>query len=216
MEIVLVGNPNVGKSVVFNRLTGVGAISSNYPGTTVEYLKAEVLMGGKKVTVVDLPGLYSLTAGTEDQMVAARMLHSSRPDCVLVVADATRLEPSLVLIFQLLELGYPVLVAMNLMDVARKRGELDIKALSSILGVPIVPTVAVTGEGMEELVKALVNCESRPSDFRVSYDSHIEAYLEVMKRGLGEISLKYAPRGASIKLLEGDENFTEGVPKELP
>ncbi|TFG55470.1 MAG: ferrous iron transport protein B [Methanomassiliicoccus sp.] len=216
MEIVLVGNPNVGKSVVFNSLTGVGAISSNYPGTTVEYLKAEVLMGGKKVTVVDLPGLYSLTAGTEDQMVAARMLHSSRPDCVLVVADATRLEPSLVLIFQLLELGYPVLVAMNLMAVARKRGELDIKALSSILGVPIVPTVAVTGEGMEELVKALVNCESRPSDFRVSYDSHIEAYLEVMKRGLGEISLKYAPRGASIKLLEGDENFTEGVPKELP
>ncbi|MCX6650903.1 MAG: ferrous iron transport protein B [Methanomassiliicoccales archaeon] len=216
MEVVLVGNPNVGKSVVFNRLTGVGAISSNYPGTTVEYLKAEVLMNGRKATVIDLPGLYSLTAGTEDQMVSAKLLHTSKPDCVVVVADATRLEPSLVLIFQLIELGFPVLVAMNMMDVARKRGELDIDALSKILDVPIVPTVAVTSEGMEDLLKAIVNDKARVSKFKVSYDSHIEAYLEVMRRGLERSELKYPPRGASIKLLEGDEHFTEGVPKELP
>jgi len=216
MEIILVGNPNVGKSIVFNRLTGVGAISSNYPGTTVEYLKAEVLMGGKKVTVIDLPGLYSLAAGTEDQMVSAKLLHTSRPDCVVVVADATRLEPSLVLIFQLIELGFPIIVAMNMMDVARKRGEVDIDALSTVLDVPIVPTVAVTSEGMDDLLKAIVDGKARISNFKVSYDSHIEAYLEVMRRGLEKAQLKYPHRGASIKLLEGDEHFTEGAPKELP
>lgn len=216
MEVLLVGNPNVGKSVVFNRLTGVGAISSNYSGTTVDYLKAEMLVNGKKVTFIDLPGIYSLTNGTEDQMVAAKMLHSANPDCVLVVADATRLEPSLVLIFQLIELGYPLLVAMNMMDTARKRGELDVQKLSKILDVPIIPTVAVTGEGMEELLKALDTCTARRSNFKVSYDSHIEAYLEVMKLGIAKAELKYPARGASIKLLEGDEEFTEGIPKDLP
>ncbi|HQN75351.1 MAG TPA: ferrous iron transport protein B [Methanomassiliicoccales archaeon] len=216
MEVLLVGNPNVGKSVVFNRLTGVGTISSNYSGTTVDYLRADMMVNGKKVTFTDLPGIYSLTNGTEDQLVAAKMLHSANPDCVLVVADATRLEPSLVLIFQLIELGYPILVAMNMMDTARKRGELDVVKLSKILDVPIVPTVAVTGEGMEELLKALDTCAARRSDFKVSYDSHIEAYLEVMKLGIAEAELKYPVRGASIKLLEGDEQFTEGVPKDLP
>ncbi len=216
MEVLLIGNPNVGKSVVFNRLTGVGAISSNYSGTTVDYLKAEMLVNGKKVTFIDLPGIYSLTNGTEDQLVAAKMLHSAEPDCVLVVADATRLEPSLVLIFQLIELGYPILVAMNMMDTARKRGELDVAKLSKILDVPIVPTVAVTGEGMEELLKALDTCAARRSNFKVSYDSHIEAYLEVMKLGIAGAKLKHPARGASIKLLEGDEEFTEGIPKDLP
>lgn len=216
MEVLLVGNPNVGKSVVFNRLTGVGAISSNYSGTTVDYLKAEMMVNGKKVTFIDLPGIYSLTSGTEDQMVAAKMLHSANPDCVLVVADATRLEPSLVLIFQLIELGYPLLVAMNMMDSARKRGELDIEKLSKILDVPIVPTVAVTGEGMDELLKTLDTCAARRSKFKVSYDSHIEAYLEVMKLGIAKAESKYPARGASIKLLEGDEQFTEGIPKDLP
>lgn len=215
MEVLLVGNPNVGKSVVFNRLTGVGAISSNYPGTTVDYLKAEMLINGRKVTFIDLPGLYSLTSGTEDQLVAARMLRSSDPDCVLVVADATRLEPSLVLIFQLIELGYPILVAMNMMDSARRRGDLNIERLSEILDVPIVPTVAVTGEGMEELLNAIDSRKARRSRFKVRYDSHIEAYLEVLRQGLAEAQLKYPARGVSIKLLEGDEQFIEGLPSGI-
>ncbi|HUT26446.1 MAG TPA: ferrous iron transport protein B [Methanomassiliicoccales archaeon] len=211
MEILLVGNPNVGKSVVFNRLTGIGAISSNYPGTTVEFLKGEVKIEGSNVTVVDLPGLYSLSAGAEDQIVASRMLFESDPDLVLVVADATRLEPSLVLIAQLIELGFPVVVALNMMDVARKRGDIDVPALSRALGVPVVPTVAVTGEGIDELLKTIGGYVKGPTDFRVRYDSHIEAYLEVLIRGMGEVKLKYPPRGAFIKLLEGDGNFTEGI-----
>lgn len=215
MKILLVGNPNVGKSVVFNRLTGIGAISSNYPGTTVELLKGEMLIAGRKVTVMDLPGLYSLTSGAEDQMVASRTLLESRPDMVLVVADATRLEPSIVLISQLIELGFPVLVALNMMDMARKRGDVDVDALSKTLGVPIVPTVAVTGEGIDTLLKAIETYRHEPSGFKVRYDSHIEAYIEVLTRGLGASELKYPPRGALIKLLEGDGNFTEGVTPDL-
>jgi ferrous iron transport protein B len=215
LEILLVGNPNVGKSVVFNRLTGVGAISSNYPGTTVEFLKGERIIEGKKCTIVDLPGLYSLTSNAEDQKVASRMLSESDQDLVLVVADATRLEPSLVLIFQLVELGFPVLVALNMMDVARKRGEIDVPALARTLGVPIVPTVAVTGEGMEELAHAICSYEKKETNFRVRYDAHIEAYLEVLARGLENAELKYPPRGAFIKMLEGDGDFTKGIPTEM-
>lgn len=216
MELFLIGNPNVGKSMVFNRLTGIGTISSNYPGTTVEYLRGEVIMKGTKVNITDLPGIYSLTPGAEDQVVAAKLLSGSRPDCVLLVADATRLEPSLVLAFQLIELGFPVLIALNMMDVARRRGDLDIKALSERLGVPVVPTVATSGEGIDALIDAIVDYKYIPSDFRVRYDSHIEAYLEVMKRGLSASQLKYSLRGATIKLLEGDEQFTSGFTKEMP
>ncbi|MDD1772375.1 MAG: ferrous iron transport protein B [Methanomassiliicoccales archaeon] len=216
MELFLIGNPNVGKSVVFNRLTGIGTISSNYPGTTVEYLRAEVVMKGKRINVTDLPGIYSLTPGTEDQLVAAKLLSGARPDCILVVADATRLEPSLVLTFQLIELGFPVLMALNMMDAARKRGDLDVEALSKKLGVPIVPTVATTGEGIGELMDAIIGYQYVPSEFRVRYDSHIEAYMQVMKQGIGDSQLKYSPRGASIKLLEGDEQFTSGFPKDMP
>ncbi|HOD74190.1 MAG TPA: FeoB small GTPase domain-containing protein, partial [Candidatus Bipolaricaulis anaerobius] len=215
MEVLLVGNPNVGKSVVFSRLTGVGAISSNYPGTTVDYLKADMMVNGRKVTFIDLPGLYSLTGGTEDQRVAAQMLRSSSPDCVLLVADATRLEPSLVLLFQLIELGHPVLVAMNMMDSARKRGELDIARLSAILDVPIVPTVAITGEGMGELLRAIEGGQARRSTFRVRYDPRIEAYLEVLRLGLANFKLEHPVRGVAIKLLEGDEAFAEGVPEYI-
>jgi len=215
MEVLLVGNPNVGKSVIFSRLTGVGAISSNYPGTTVDYLKADMMVNGKKVTFIDLPGLYSLTGGTEDQRVAAQMLRSASPDCVLLVADATRLEPSLVLLFQLIELGHPVLVAMNMMDSARKRGELDIARLSAILDVPIVPTVAITGEGMGELLRAIEGGQARRSAFRVRYDPRIEAYLEVLRLGLANFKLEHPVRGVAIKLLEGDEAFAEGVPEYI-
>ncbi len=215
MELLLVGNPNVGKSVVFNRLTGVGVISSNYPGTTVEFMKGEVLIGGRNVTVVDLPGLYSLTSGAEDQLVASRMLVDSTPDLVLVVADATRLEPSIVLISQLIELGFPVLVALNMMDVARKRGEVDVPALAKILGVPVIPTIALTGEGIDDLVQAISVFEMKQNKFRVRYDSHIEAYLEVLTRGIGGAELRFPPRGAFIKLLEGDGNFTGGITPEM-
>ena len=119
MEVALVGHPNVGKSVLFNRMTGVGAISSNYPGTTVEYLEGTVVHKGVTLHIYDLPGTYGLNGITEDEVVAVKLLAEHRPDVVVAVADATRLEPSLVMIYQLIELGFNVIVALNFMDVAR-------------------------------------------------------------------------------------------------
>ncbi|HOK27784.1 MAG TPA: FeoB small GTPase domain-containing protein, partial [Methanomassiliicoccaceae archaeon] len=129
MRLVLAGNPNVGKSVLFNRITGIGVISANYPGTTVSFEEGVVTYEGKRISVFDLPGTYSLAGTTEDEKVATDLLFEKRPDCVIAVVDATRLEQNLVLVLQLIELGYKVVVALNFMDQARKRCSLNVDLL---------------------------------------------------------------------------------------
>ncbi|MEM0449452.1 MAG: ferrous iron transport protein B [Methanomassiliicoccales archaeon] len=209
MEIGLIGQPNAGKSALFTKLTGIGAISSNYPGTTVEYQEGSVIRHGVRLNFHDLPGTYSLTGISEDEIVATKLLAERHLDCVLVVADANRLEQSLVLIFQILELGFKTVVALNQMDIARRRYSLNIDKLESILRVPVVPTVAITGEGVEELVEVLVSADLRPSDFKVKYDPRIESILQELG-GSDESWLgKFPKRGALIKLLEGNPFFTD-------
>jgi len=210
MEIGLIGQPNAGKSALFTKLTGIGAISSNYPGTTVEFQEGSVLRHGVRLNFHDLPGTYSLTGLTEDELVATKLLAERQLEVVVAVADATRLEQSLVLIFQLIELGFKVVVALNQMDVARKRCSLDVQGLEKALGVPIVPTVAITGEGVEELVEVLVTSGYRASEFEVRYDRHIEALLEELCRGDPDCRTgKFPKRGALLKLLEGNKFFAE-------
>lgn len=209
MRIVLAGNPNVGKSVLFTRITGVGVISANYPGTTVTFEEAAVTSGGKEITVFDLPGTYSLAGVTEDEKVATELLAEKRPDHVIAVVDATRLEQNLVLVLQLIELGYRVTVALNFMDQARKRYSLDVKALSDLLKVPVIPTVATTGEGVDELMRTILSGRVERSPYVVRYDSHIEALLEDLAKGQVTSSAGYPIRGALIKLLEGNELFTK-------
>ena len=209
MRLVLVGNPNVGKSVLFTRITGIGVISSNYPGTTVEFEEGVVTYGGKRISVFDLPGTYSLAGSTEDERVATGLLFEKRPDCIIAVVDATRLEQNLVLVLQLIELGYKVIVALNFMDQARKRYSLDVDRLSAILGVPIVPTVATTGEGVDLLMQNVVSGEVQRSSYVTRYDSHIEAFLEDMTDGQVATGKGFPVRGALIKLLEGNELFVE-------
>jgi ferrous iron transport protein B len=157
MKILLMGNPNVGKSVVFNRLTGARVITSNYPGTTVEYHKGYMRIEGKRVEVIDVPGTYSLDPSCKAEEIACRMLDKS-PDQVVVinVVDATNLERSLNLTLSMLGRRVPMIVALNLWDEAGHIGvHIDVQRLEKILGVPCVPVVAVTGEGIKNLVDRL-------------------------------------------------------------
>jgi ferrous iron transport protein B len=154
MRILLMGNPNVGKSVVFSRLTGVHVIASNYPGTTVNYTRGHMKLGDDQVEVIDVPGTYTLEPTCEAEEVALRMLDSG--DVVVNVVNATNLERNLYLTLQLLEKKVPLIVALNMWDDTRHRGiNIDLNRLREVLGVPVIPTVATTGEGIKELVENL-------------------------------------------------------------
>jgi len=153
-RVLLMGNPNVGKSVVFSRLTGVNVVSSNYPGTTVEYTRGHMKLGNERVEIVDVPGAYTLDPTCKAEEVAVEMLRDG--DLVINVVNATNLERNLYLTLQLLEKGVPLIVALNLWDETRHRGiTIDVDKLEKILGIPIVPTVAVSGEGIRDLASRL-------------------------------------------------------------
>jgi ferrous iron transport protein B len=151
MKILLMGNPNVGKSVVFSRLTGVRVIASNYPGTTVGYTRGQMKLGDDIAEVIDVPGAYTLEPTSEAEQVALRMLQTG--DAVINVVNATNLERNLYLTLQLLEKDIPVIVALNMWDDTIHRGiNIDLDKLRNLLGVPVIPTVAVTGQGIKDLV----------------------------------------------------------------
>jgi ferrous iron transport protein B len=160
VNVLLVGQPNVGKSVVFTRLTGVDVISSNYPGTTVEFTEGFMPLGAERARIVDVPGVYSLGAPTSKaDEVAARMIADG--DLIVNVVDATNLERNLRLTLQLMQRRKPMVVALNLADEARHMGiKIDWRQLEDRLGVPVVPTVAITGEGMKELVGRLADART--------------------------------------------------------
>ena len=159
MKVLLVGNPNVGKSVVFSRLTGVHVVSSNYPGTTVGYTKGHMMFSDEQAEVIDVPGTYTLDPTCEAERVAQEMLADG--DVVINVVDATNLERNLYLTLQLMERNIPLVVALNVWDETKHRGiHIDLDKLRIALGVPVMPTVAVTGEGMKQLVGALPEAKS--------------------------------------------------------
>jgi ferrous iron transport protein B len=160
-KILLMGNPNVGKSAVFSRLTGVRAMVSNYPGTTVSFTRGEMKLGDKTAEVIDVPGTYTLEPTSQAEEIALKMLEEG--DVVVNVVNATNLERNLYLTLQLLEKGIPVVVALNIWDDTKHLGiDIDLKQLEQRLGVPVIPTVAVTGQGIKELVEAIPNAVSPP------------------------------------------------------
>ena len=165
MKILLMGNPNVGKSVVFSRLTGVNVIASNYPGTTVGYTRGYMKLGDDRVEVIDVPGTYTLEPTSEAEEVASRMLDEG--DVVINVVDATNLERNLYLTLQLLEKHVPVIVALNMWDDTKHRGiNIDLDKLRELLGVPLIPTVAVSGQGIKELVESIPRAVSPDTPVR--------------------------------------------------
>jgi len=152
MRILLMGNPNVGKSVIFNRLTGIKVVISNYPGTTIEFLEGSMMVDGTKVRIIDVPGAYSLVPSDKAEEVAVSILMKEKNHLIVDVVDATNLERNLYLALQLRELPIPIIVDLNMIDLARERGiDINKDALAEALGIPVVSSVAISGEGVQEL-----------------------------------------------------------------
>jgi ferrous iron transport protein B len=206
MTIAFIGNPSVGKSVFFSRLTGVGVEISNYPGTTVALKKGTVKARGKTIEVVDLPGIYSLGVTNEDEKVTKRFLIEDKPDIIINVLDASRLERNLYLTLQLLELDIPMVIALNQVDLAADLGILvDIDRLAELLGLPVVPTVAIWGVGLDEVVLvALDEKEKTQKHHRIEYSRWIQEALSKL-----DYSFPNLPPSVKTAALLNDAEFVE-------
>jgi ferrous iron transport protein B len=219
LTIALAGNANVGKSAVFNQLTGLNQIVGNWPGKTVERAEGTLHFKGYTVKVLDLPGIYSLSTFSMEEIVARDYIAIERPDVVINIVDASALERNLYFTIQLLELQAPLVMALNQIDFAAKKGiSIDSNRLSKMLGLPVVPTVAITGVGIKELLSTVIDLvEGKISltPLKVEYGKEIEEALKklerIVKEKLPELSIKYPPRWVAIKLLERDEDITKKV-----
>lgn len=212
--VALEGNPNVGKSTLFNTLTGMRQHVGNWPGKTVEKKEGACKYKDKTLKVVDLPGTYSLTAYSIEEMVARDFVIHERPDVVVDIVDASNLERNLYLTLQTLELTDKVVIALNMADVADARGlEIDVQKLSETLGVPVVPTVADKRRGIDNLLSTLVDVaegkiETRPC--KLGFGRHIEGQIKEIEEVLKDVDLGGHPlRWFSIKLLENDSEAIE-------
>jgi len=221
-KLAIVGSPNVGKSVVFNRLTGAYVTVSNYPGTTVEVSRGRSRVGGIQVEVVDTPGMYSLSPITAEERVARSLLVEERPDLVLQVVDAKNLSRMLPLTLELLEAGLPVMLDLNVMDEAEELGmEIDIAALERALGIPVVATVSTTGRGVAELRRRIAErlaCDSGASTHApasIEYGAELGVAVEQIAALLAQ-DYGLAPRTIAVMLLEGDEELTDLVAEREP
>ncbi len=217
--MALMGNPNSGKTTLFNSLTGARQHVGNYPGITVEKREGRLTIQDLDLTVVDLPGTYSLTAYTQDELVARNFLIEKSPDTVVVVVDATNLERSLYLVLQILELGTPLILALNMMDEVRRKGvRIDTARLAARLGVPVLELVARTGEGREALLgltRKSVQDRPHPPELHISYGHDLDETLERM-RGIIEsenvLGGRYPARWLGLKYLENDpEILAQGL-----
>ena len=156
--VALAGNANVGKSVIFNQLTGGSQIVGNWPGKTVEKAEGFTEQGGIRIRIVDLPGIYSLSTYSEEEIVSREFIAKKHPDLVVDIIDASNLERNLFFLFQLIELEVPIVVALNQYDVVEEKGfEIDDKKLSELLGIPVVKTVATRNRGLRELFQVIAD-----------------------------------------------------------
>ncbi|MBE0429709.1 MAG: ferrous iron transport protein B [Thermoleophilia bacterium] len=221
--IALAGNPNVGKSSVFNSLTGMGVETANYPGKTVEINMGTTRLNGKKIGIFDLPGTYALGSVSEDQWVARRGVLDGKPDVVVMVVDATNLARNLYMVLQFLELGFPMVIALNVLDVAHREGRrIDLEKLSTLLGVPVVPTVANRGEGLDVLIRTAVEVASArrlPSPRGISFGLDVEGYIEQLTSAIAAAVLEdpygLPHRALAILLLDNDDEFI-GLTSAMP
>ncbi|HAA64239.1 MAG TPA: ferrous iron transport protein B [Thermoanaerobacter sp.] len=228
--IALAGNANVGKSVIFNQLTGLTQIIGNWPGKTVERAEGLLRFKGRTIKIVDLPGIYSLSAYSQEEIVSREFIAFEKPDVVINVVDASNLERNLFFTVQLLELHVPMVMALNQVDYALKKGiDIDVKKLEELLGIPVVETVATKGKGLQELInKALEVVDSHKEVDVKKYDikeekvlkyrnevseSVMKIYNILLKHNVDLINL-FHPLWISLKLIEEDSDIVEKLKKE--
>ena len=212
--IALAGNPNCGKTTMFNDLTGANQYVGNWPGVTVEKKEGKYTRD-KDVTITDLPGIYSLSPYSPEEIVARDYLLEGGPDAVINLVDATNLERNLYLTSQILNLGVPVVIALNMMDLVEKNGDkIDIDGLSRELGCPIVPTSALKGRGMEDVVKAAIDAarSKKTPASQMKFDAAVEEALVKIEGVLGDKVASNAARWYAIKLFEAEDKTLSAPP----
>jgi ferrous iron transport protein B len=212
--VALAGNPNSGKTTLFNELTGSHQHVGNYPGVTVEKKEGTYVCDGFKLHIVDLPGTYSLTAYSLEEVVARDFLVNHKPEVVINIVDASNLERNLYLAVQFLEMGIPICIALNMIDVAEKRGiKVDAQKLASLLGVPVTPTVARSGKGKTELMDHAARVVRANKDFTpltISYGTDIDLALSEMAKEIEShcfLTDTYRARWLALKYMENDEQI---------
>jgi len=218
ITIALVGNPNSGKTTVFNNLTGARQHVGNWPGVTVEKKEGDCHYGDYTVKVTDLPGVYSLTAYSLDEVIARKFILEGGADLVVQIVDSSNLERNLYLTTQLLELGAKLILVLNMSDIAESRNyQIDMPNLSRLLGVPVVRLVASHNDGTGELLQKIVStfeAKGERRGFKVDYGSEVEEEIEKLESLIcqdEELCRGYFPRWLAIKLLEGDEEITKMI-----
>jgi len=213
--IALAGNANVGKSVIFNQLTGLHQHIGNWPGKTVEKAEGTLHLKGYTIDIIDLPGIYSLSTFSIEELISREYIATEKPDLVINVVDASLLERNLFFTLQLLELETPLLIAVNQVDMAKKKGIIvDYEKAEKILGVPVVPTVAVSGKGIYSMLETAVEViekKTKMEPLKPRYGKEIEERIEDLIILLSKIQLRYPARWVAIKLLEEDEEVEKEV-----
>jgi ferrous iron transport protein B len=212
--VALAGNPNSGKTTLFNELTGSRQHVGNYPGVTVERKEGTYVRDGFRLHIVDLPGTYSLTAYSLEEVVTRDFLVNQKPEVVINIVDASNLERNLYLAIQFLEMGIPICIALNMIDVAKKRGiKVNAQKLSSLLGVPVTPTVARSGKGKTELMDSasqIAQEQHQLTPLKISYGADIDPVLSEMEKEIAErhfLTDTYQARWIALKYLESDEQI---------
>ncbi|HLV09851.1 MAG TPA: FeoB small GTPase domain-containing protein [Halanaerobiales bacterium] len=221
--IALAGNPNTGKSTVFNGLTGLNQHTGNWPGKTVTRAQGFFTHNDQEFMLVDLPGTYSLLSNSTEEMIARDFICFARPDATIVVTDSTNLERNLNLVIQVMELADNVILCLNLMDEAnRKSIKIDIEELKNQLQIPVIPTVARDNKGLDELKKVIYKVcnkliELKP--FKMEYSEDIEDAVKeivpILKNNIAHISDKVNLRWLALRLIEGDKTILESIEKHF-
>ncbi len=222
INVALIGNPNVGKTVIFNELTGAKQHVGNFPGVTVEKKEGKCTYNGIDMNVVDLPGTYSLTARAIDELIARDYIVEENPDVVVDIVDAANIERNLYLTLLLLELEANLVVALNMFDVAESKGDrIDVEILSNLLDIPVVPVAAIKRKGIRELKEEIIKASKRKNRNKkmvIDYGEEIEKELKRIEKVVlkdKNLTEKYPSRWISIKLLERDEQVLKKINKSL-